>query len=73
MIVILFLLVPLTILSASSIESNQLAVVCGCIVLFSAVIAAILKVSSYEMIATSAVYAAVLLYLYQTGRKHGPT
>lgn len=59
-IVTLFLVVPLTMLSAWSNKGSQLAVVCGCIALFSAVVAAMLKVSSFEMMAASAAYAAVL-------------
>lgn len=63
----LFLIVPLLILSAWSIEGRQLTVVCGFIALFSVVMAAMLKVSSYEMMAAAAAYAAVLSVFISNG------
>ncbi|KAH6648135.1 hypothetical protein BKA67DRAFT_524118 [Truncatella angustata] len=56
----LFLVVPLTILSAGSVRGSQLAVISVCIVVFSALVAAVLRVSNYEMIVVSAAYAAML-------------
>ena len=62
-----FLVAPLAILSASSIKGVQLGVICGCIALFSAVVAVMLRVSSYEMMAASAAYAAVLAVFVSNG------
>lgn len=60
LIIGLFLIAPLAILTVVPIKGGQVAVVCGCIALFSAVTGALLRVSSYEMMAASAAYAAVL-------------
>lgn len=54
-----FLVVPLILLSPS-VESAQLGTVSGCILLFSFLIGALLKISNYEMMVVSAAYAAVL-------------
>ncbi|KAI1848232.1 hypothetical protein JX265_011721 [Neoarthrinium moseri] len=54
------LVVPLAILSASSSKVTQLAVVSACIVIFSLLVAAMLKVSNYEMMVVTAAYAAIL-------------
>ncbi|KAH7304550.1 hypothetical protein B0I35DRAFT_363056 [Stachybotrys elegans] len=55
-----FLVVPLVMLSARSIGAGQVAVVCVSVALFAIVLTAMLRVSSYEMMAASAAYAAVL-------------
>ncbi|KFA82008.1 hypothetical protein S40288_11334 [Stachybotrys chartarum IBT 40288] len=55
-----FLVAPLAILSPQPIEASQLALVCIFVVLFATVITAMWRVSSYEMMAVSAAYAAVL-------------
>ncbi|KAH7304615.1 hypothetical protein B0I35DRAFT_363109 [Stachybotrys elegans] len=55
-----FLVVPLVMLSARSIRAGQVAVVCVSVALFAIVLTAMLRVSSYEMMAASAAYAAVL-------------
>ena len=55
-----FLVTPLAILSTRSIKGTQVTVVCVFVLLFAAVVTTLLKVSSYEMMAASAAYAAVL-------------
>ena len=54
-----FLVLPLTLLSAS-IKGTQLGVVTVFILLFSFLVAALFKVTNYEMMVLSAAYAAVL-------------
>lgn len=54
-----FLVIPLTLLSAS-IKGTQLGVVTVFILLFSFLVAALFKVTNYEMMVLSAAYAAVL-------------
>ncbi|KAI9148796.1 hypothetical protein HJFPF1_10838 [Paramyrothecium foliicola] len=67
MLVGMFLITPLAILSDSSIRTSQFAAVCCFIALFAAVVGATLKVSSYEMMAASAAYAAVLSVFISNG------
>ncbi|KAI0121252.1 hypothetical protein BJ170DRAFT_645604 [Xylariales sp. AK1849] len=55
-----FLVVPLSILSTSSIDSTQLVVVSVFILVFALCIAIMLKMSNYEMVVVSAAYAAIL-------------
>lgn len=54
------LVVPLAILSPKSPSNAQLAVVTVCILVFSFLVATMLKASNFEMMAVSAAYAAVL-------------
>ncbi|KAJ0108752.1 hypothetical protein J7T55_011243 [Diaporthe amygdali] len=56
----LFLVVPLAILSPKSPPNMQLAVVAVCILMFSFLVAAMMKASNFEMMAVSSAYAAVL-------------
>lgn len=56
----LFLVAPLTLLSAGSVEGLQLAVISVCIVVCSALVAVMLKESNYEIMVVSAAYAAML-------------
>lgn len=63
----LFLVVPLTILSPWSIRGSHIAVVCVLICLFSIVVAVLLRVSSYEMLAVLAAYSAVLSVFVSNG------
>lgn len=60
MVIAVFLVVPLAVLSALSSRGTQLAVVSMFIVIFSIVVAAILKMSNYEMMVVVAAYAAIL-------------
>lgn len=60
MVIAVFLVVPLAVLSALSSRGTQLAVVSIFIVVFSIVVAAMLKVSNYEMMVVAAAYAAIL-------------
>ncbi|KAK8002323.1 hypothetical protein PG989_002042 [Apiospora arundinis] len=69
LIVALFLITPLAVLSAGSIAGNRLAVICLFVALFSIVVGATLKVSSYEMMAASAAYAAVIAVFVSSGRE----
>jgi hypothetical protein len=62
----LFLVTPLVMLSARAIRADQVAVVCVSVVLFAIVLTAMVKVSSYEMMAASAAYAAVLAVFLST-------
>lgn len=62
-----FLVAPLAILSARSINGTQLTVVCVFVVLFAAVVTAMLRVSSYEIMAATAAYAAVLSVFVSNG------
>lgn len=55
-----FLVVPLAILGPQSTSTTQLVVVAVCIMLFSFVVATIMKASNLEMMAVSSAYAAVL-------------
>lgn len=55
-----FLVTPLATLSTRSIKGTQVTVVCVFVLLFAVVVTTLLKVSSYEMMAASAAYAAVL-------------
>src|SRR3569833_1707070 len=55
-----FLDVPLTVLSHQSNKQVQLAIVSGCIVLFSCLMSTLLKISNLEMMMVSAAYGAVL-------------
>ncbi|KAK8859455.1 hypothetical protein PGQ11_010189 [Apiospora arundinis] len=59
-VIAVFLVVPLAVLSALSSRGTQLAVVSIFIVVFSIVVAAMLKVSNYEMMVVAAAYAAIL-------------
>lgn len=56
----LFLVVPLAILSPGYVRGLHLAVVSVCIVVFSVLVATMLRVSNYEMMVVAAAYAAVL-------------
>lgn len=62
-----FLVAPLAILSARSINGTQLTVVCVFVALFAAVVTALLRVSSYEIMAATAAYAAVLSVFVSNG------
>lgn len=62
-----FLVAPLAILSARSIQGIQVTVVGLFVVVFAAVVTVMLKVSSYEMMAASAAYAAVLSVFVSNG------
>lgn len=55
-----FLVVPLAILSPNSPSNVQLVVVAVCILMFSFLVAAMMKASNFEMMAVSSAYAAVL-------------
>ncbi|KAI3392457.1 hypothetical protein diail_5701, partial [Diaporthe ilicicola] len=55
-----FLVVPLAILSPKSPSNVQVVVVAVCILVFSFLVATMLKASNFEMMAVSAAYAAVL-------------
>lgn len=55
-----FLVAPLAMLSSRPIEGSQLAIVCIFVVFFATVVTAMWRVSSYEMMAVSAAYTAVL-------------
>jgi VIT1/CCC1 family predicted Fe2+/Mn2+ transporter len=55
-----FLVVPLALLSPRSPTNLQLVVVSVCILLFSFIVATIMKASNFEMLAVSSAYAAVL-------------
>ena len=56
----LFLVVPLVFLSEGELSGPHLAVICTCILVFSTLIASMLKVTNYELLAASAAYAAIL-------------
>lgn len=56
----LFLVVPLVVLRPDSIPTLQLVVVAVCILLFSFLVATMMKASNFEMMAVAAAYAAVL-------------
>ncbi|ORY67657.1 uncharacterized protein BCR38DRAFT_337104 [Pseudomassariella vexata] len=60
MVTAIFLIAPLAILSQQSLRDTQLLVISLCIVVFSFLVAVMLKVSNFEMMAVSAAYAAVL-------------
>lgn len=62
-----FLVVPLAVLSAPSIKGTQVMVVCVFVVLFATAVTALLRVSSYETMAASAAYAAVLSVFVSNG------
>ncbi|KAF1932708.1 uncharacterized protein M421DRAFT_416321 [Didymella exigua CBS 183.55] len=55
-----FLIAPLAILSYQSSKNIQLAVISVCILILSFLVSLFLKVSSFEMMAVAAAYAAVL-------------
>lgn len=55
-----FLVVPLAALGPQSTSTSQLVVVAVCILLFSFLVATMMKASNFEMMAVSAAYAAVL-------------
>lgn len=63
----LLLIVPLITLSAWSSTGVKIAIVCGFITFFSIVVAVLLRVSSYELLAASAAYAAVLSVFVSNG------
>lgn len=63
----LFLVAPLVILSPSSPSNLQLIVVAVCILVFSLLVAAMMKASNFEMMAVSAAYAAVLTVFVSNG------
>jgi hypothetical protein len=56
----LFLIVPLAILSPKSPSHMQLVVVAVCILMFSFLVATMMRASNFEMMAVSSAYAAVL-------------
>jgi hypothetical protein len=56
----IFLVAPLTILSHESSKDTQLVVISVCILILSFLVSLFLRVSSFEMMAVSAAYAAVL-------------
>jgi hypothetical protein len=56
----LFLIAPLAILTYQSSKNIQLAIISVCIVVLSFLVSLFLKVSSFEMMAVAAAYAAVL-------------
>jgi hypothetical protein len=56
----MFLVVPLAIFSAGYVKGMHLVVISVCIVVFSAFVAIMLKVSNYEMMVVAAAYAAIL-------------
>jgi hypothetical protein len=62
-----FLVVPLIILSDGVPRSAQLVIVSVCILIFSFLVAAMLRVSNFEMMAVSAAYAAVLSVFVSNG------
>lgn len=62
-----FLVVPLAILSADWAWGAQLTIVSVCILVFSFLVAIMLKVSNFEMMALSAAYAAVLSVFVSNG------
>lgn len=55
-----FLIVPLAVLSPQSTSTAQLVMVAMCILLFSFVVATMMRASNFEMMAVSSAYAAVL-------------
>lgn len=55
-----FLIVPLAILSYQSKKEAQLVIICVCLILFSFLVSALLKVSNLEMMLVSAAYGAML-------------
>lgn len=66
-IICIFLVVPLAILSASLAKQAQLIIVSICILTFSSLVAMMLRVSNFEMMALSAAYAAVLSAFVSSG------
>ncbi|KAK4205992.1 hypothetical protein QBC37DRAFT_156502 [Rhypophila decipiens] len=56
----IFLIAPLTVLSYKSSKDTQLVIVSLCILILSFLVSLFLKVSSFEIMALSAAYAAVL-------------
>lgn len=63
----IFLVVPLTILSVNLPREAQLLIVSMCILCFSCLVAIMLRVSNFEMMALSAAYAAVLTVFVSNG------
>ncbi|KAI9700483.1 MAG: hypothetical protein M1820_006782 [Bogoriella megaspora] len=59
-ITIIFLVVPLAVLSQNVSKQVQLAVISVCIVLFAALVSTMLRISNAELMVVSAAYAAVL-------------
>ena len=55
-----FLVAPLAVLSNESSKNTQLAVICVCILILAFLVSLFLKVSSFEIMAVTAAYAAVL-------------
>lgn len=62
-----FLVVPLTVLSVNLRREAQLTIVSVCILVFSFLVAVMLRVSNFEMMALSAAYAAVLTVFVSSG------
>lgn len=62
-----FLVVPLGVLSANSTRGAQLIIVSVCILVFSFLVAIMLRASNFEMMALSAAYAAVLSVFVSNG------
>jgi hypothetical protein len=59
-LIVAFLVAPLAILSYESSKKTQLIVISTCITVLSFLVSLFLKVSSFEMMAVAAAYAAVL-------------
>jgi hypothetical protein len=55
-----FLIVPLVVLSYESSKGTQLIIISICILVLSFLVSLLLRVSSFEMMAVSAAYAAIL-------------
>ncbi|KAK3367660.1 hypothetical protein B0H63DRAFT_84846 [Podospora didyma] len=64
-----FLIAPLAILSYASSKEMQLVITLSCILVLCFFVSLFLKVSSFEIMAISAAYAAVLRYLFPTLRR----
>lgn len=63
----IFLVVPLAVLSTKLPREAQLVIVSACILAFSFLVAIILRVSNFEIMALSAAYAAVLSVFVSNG------
>lgn len=63
----IFLVVPFAILSGNLTREAQLIIVSVCILCFSFLVAIMLRVSNFEMMALSAAYAAVLTVFVSNG------
>ncbi|KAF2198210.1 hypothetical protein GQ43DRAFT_443568 [Delitschia confertaspora ATCC 74209] len=66
-----FLIIPLVILSHDYSKDIQLVVVSVCIIILSFLVSLFLKVSSFEMMAVSAAYAAILSVFVSNGSPRG--